>query len=112
MAEADFNSILLREPKLKDLNKYRDHAKEWYFLGAGLEVDYKELNKIEEEYSDDAMRMIKMFGVWLENGENPTYWKLINALVDIDRRNIAESLCQQLGKSILCSIFYTPCSNC
>ena len=98
MAEADFTSILLSKPKLKTLNKYHDLNKEWYFLGAELEVDTKELNKIEKEYSDDRMRMIKMFGVWLEKGENPTYRKLIKTLVEIDKEDIAKSICKGLGK--------------
>ena len=98
MAEADFISILTSKPKLKTLNKYHDLSKEWYFLGAELEVDNEELNKLEDKYSDDRMRMIKMFGVWLENGETPTYRKLLKALVDIDKKDIANSICKDLGK--------------
>ena len=98
MAEADFTSILLSKPKLKTLNKYHDLNKEWYFLGAELEVDDEELDKIEAEYSDDRMRMIKMFGIWLKQGENPTYRKLINALIEIDKKDIAKSICTGLGK--------------
>ena len=98
MAEADFTSILLSKPKLKTLNKYHDLNKEWYFLGAELEVDDEELDKIEAEYSDDRMRMIKMFGIWLKQGENPTYRKLIKALVEIDKKDIAKSICTGLGK--------------
>ena len=98
MAEADFTSILLSKPKLKTLNKYHGLTKEWYFLGAELEVDDEELDKIEAEYSDDRMRMIKMFGIWLKQGENPTYRKLIKALVEIDKEDIAKSICTGLGK--------------
>ena len=98
MAEADFTSILLSKPKLKTLNKYHDFNKEWYILGAELEVDNEELNKIEDKYSDDRMRMVKMFGVWLEKGENPTYRKLIEALVGIDKKDIAKSIWKGLGK--------------
>lgn len=43
-------------------------------------------------------RLMKMFGIWLEKGEDPTYGKLIKALIDIDKKNIAESICTQLGK--------------
>ena len=98
MAETDSTSILLSKPKLKTLNKYNDLNEKWYFLGAELEVDDEELDKIEDKYSDDPMRMIKMFGVWLKQGENPTYKKLIKALVDIDKKDIAESICTDLGK--------------
>ena len=101
MAEADFASILRSKPepaKLKTLNKYHDLNKKWYFLGVELKVDTKELNKIEKEYSDDPMRMIKMFDVWLEKGKNPSYRKLIKALIKIDKEDIAKSICKGLGK--------------
>ena len=100
MAEGDFPSILSSKPKLKILNKYRDLHKEWYFLGAELEVDDEDLNKIEDKYSDDRMRMMKVFGVWLEKGGNPTHRKLLQALVDIDERDIAQSICKDLGKRV------------
>ena len=98
MAETDFTLILLSKPKLSTLIKHHDLNKEWYFLGAILEVDSEELNKVEDKYSDDRMRMIKMFGMWLEEGEDPTYRKLLKALVDIDKRDIAQSICTSLGK--------------
>ena len=99
MAEADFTvRILLSKPKLKTLNKYHDLGKEWYFLGAELEVDDEDLKKIEDKYSDDRMRMMKVFAIWLEKGENPTYRELLQALVEIDKRDIAQSVCTDLGK--------------
>ena len=100
MAGADFTSILLSKPKLKTLNKYRDLHKEWYILGAELEVDNQDLKEVEDSYSDDRMRMVKMFGVWLEKGENPTYRILLQALVDIDKKDIAQSICTDLGKQL------------
>ena len=98
MAEGNFTSILSSKPKLSTLIKYHDLNEEWYFLGAILEVDSEELNKIEDKYSNDRMRMVKMFGVWLEKGENPTYGKLLKALVDINKKDIAQSICTGLGK--------------
>ena len=104
MAEA---SILSSKPKLKDLNKYRELDEEWYSLGIELEIDDKELDDLEDKYSDPHRRMIKMFGVWLSKGENPTYEKLIKALAVINKRDIAESLCTQLGKPNLILIIHT-----
>ena len=100
MAEA---SILPLKPKLKDINKYRELDEEWYSLGIELEIDDKELDDLEEKYSDPHRRMIKMFGVWLEKEENPTYGKLLEALVNTDKRDVAESICTKLGK--LCKIY-------
>ena len=98
MAEADFASTLSFKPKLKTLNKYHDLSNKWYILGAELDIDYEDLNRIEDKYSDDHMRMVKMFGVWLKEGEDPTYRKLLQALVEIDKRDIAQSICTGLGK--------------
>ena len=101
MAEADFTSILSSKPKLSTLIKYHDISKEWYLLGAMLEIDSETLNKIEDKYSasEGRMSMVKMFAGWLEKGENPTYRKLIKALVDIDMKDVAQSiLCTDLGK--------------
>ena len=98
MAEADFTSILSSKPKHKLFNKYRDLHKDWYVLGVELEIDNEDLKEIEDKYSDDRMRMLKIFGIWLEKGENPTYRILLKALVDIDKKDIAQLICMDLGK--------------
>ena len=90
--------ILSLKPKLKDINKYNELDEKWYSLGIELEIDDKELDNLEEKYSDPHKRLIKMFGVWLEKGENPTYRKLIEALVEIDKKVIAQSICTKLGR--------------
>ena len=98
MAEA---SILSSKPKRKDINKYSELDEKWYTLGTELEIEDEELDKLRKEYSDDShMRLIKMFGVWLEKGENPTYRKLLKALVSIRIKDIAQSLCADLCKYI------------
>ena len=98
MAEADFTSILSSKPKHKIFNKYHDLHKKWYVLGVELEIDNEDLKEIEDKYSDDTMRMLKIFGVWLEKGENRTYRTLLKALVVIDKKDIAQSICTDLGK--------------
>ena len=97
MAEA---LILSSKPKRKDINKYSDLDEKWYTLGTELEIDDEELDKLGEKYSDPHMRMIKVFGVWLEKGENPTYRTLLKALANIDKKDIAQSLCMDLGKYV------------
>ena len=90
--------ILSSKPKLKDINKYRELDDKWHSLGIELELDYKELNDLEQRHSDPNRRLIDMFGVWLEKGENPTYRTLLKALVEIDKKDIAQSICTKLGK--------------
>ena len=97
MAEA---SILSSKPKLKDINKYCELDDKWHSLGIELEVDYKELNDLEKRHSDPHMRLINMFGVWLEKGENPTFRKLLKALVNIGKRDVAESICAEIGRCV------------
>ena len=87
MAEA---SIFSSKPKLRVINKYRELDDEWYSLGIELEIDEKGL-KILEDSADSHKRLIKMFGVWLEKGESPTYRKLVEALVEIGKKNIAQA---------------------
>ena len=103
MAEA---SILSLKPKRKDINKYRELDDEWYALGTELEFEDEELEVLEQKYSDPHRRMVKIFDIWLKKGENPTYRKLIKALVDIDKKDVAQSLCTDLGEynfiNVLC----------
>ena len=97
MAEASMFSL---KPKRKDINKYSELDEKWYLFGVELDVADEELDDLEEKYSDPHKRLLKMFGVWLEKGENPTYRKLIEALVEIDKKDIAQSICTKLGKYI------------
>ena len=91
-------SILSSKPKLKDINKYRELDGEWYTLGIELEMDDEELEELEQKYNDPHRRMVKIFDTWLKKEENPTYGKLIEVLVNIDKKDIAQSLCTNLGK--------------
>ena len=95
MAEA---LILSSKPKCKDINKYRELDDECYSLGIELDIDDKELDNLEEKYSDPHKRLLKIFGMWLEKGENPTYMQLLKALVNIRKKDTAQSLCMDLGK--------------
>ena len=91
-------SILSSKPKCKDINKYSELDKKWYLLGTELEIDHEKLDELEEKYSDPHKKVIKAFGVWLEKGENPTYRKLFKVLVNIGKRDVAESICTEIGK--------------
>ena len=111
MAEA---SILTLKPKRKDINKYSELQEKWYMLGTELEIDDEDLDNLDKEYSDDPhMRLIKMFGVWLDKGETPTYRKLLKALVEIDKKDVAKSICTtELGKYTSKSTLAVRVCNC
>ena len=88
MAEA---SILSSKPERKDINKYREHD-EWYSLGTELEIDDEDLDDLEDKWSPQEITK----DVWCVVGEggNPTYRKLLEALVKIDKKDITHSICQ------------------
>ena len=88
------------KPKLKDINKYRILDDEWYSIGIELEMDDKELDDLEQRHSDPHKKLIKMFGVWLEKGKNPTYRKLLDALVNVGKRDVAEAMCTEIGRCV------------
>ena len=98
MAEAP---VLSSKPTLKDINKYNELDEKWYSIGIELGLDDEELDDMEEKYSDPHRRTIKMFSNWLKKGEVPTYKKLIRALVNVDKTNVAESICSELGRYTL-----------
>ena len=98
MAEA---SILSSKPKRKNINKYSELDEKWYSLGIELEIDDEELDELEEKYGDLHRRMIKVFGMWLEKGENPTYRQLLKALVNIGKRDVAKSICTEIGRYVI-----------
>ena len=101
MAEA---AILSSKPKRKDINKYRELDNEWYSLGVELDIEDDELDDLEKKYSDLHIRFLKMCGVWLEKGENPTYWKLLKALVNSNKRDVDQSICTDKGiRTCTCS---------
>ena len=97
MAEA---AILSSKPKRKDINKYSELDEKWYLFGVELDIGDEELDNLEKYGGDPHKRLIKMFNVWLEKGENPTYRKLVEALVEIDKKDVAQSICTKLGKYI------------
>ena len=94
-------SVLSSKPKLKDINKYRELDDEWYSLGIELEMDDEELEELEHKYTDPHRRMIKIFDIWLKKGENPTYRRLIKAVVNINEKDVAQSLCTDLGECLI-----------
>ena len=93
--------VSISNPKRKDINKYNELEEKWYTFGTELEIDDEELDELEEKYSDPHRRLIKVFGVWLEKGESPTYGKLLKALVNIGKRDVAEAICNEIGKCVI-----------
>lgn len=109
MAEVDPLVILLStEPKPQDLIKYHELAENWYVLGVGLGVDLDDLETIDGKCNDAQVCLAKLLRIWLKRGGsgNSTYKKLIKALMDVGKRDLAKSLCQRIGK-LICLVVLT-----
>ena len=85
-------------PSLRELDQLPGVATVWYRLGLQLEVKTEDLDVIEMKYRDADMCKIKMFAEWLRCDTNPTYKKLVVALLAVGKRNLAESVCSARGE--------------
>ena len=89
---------LSSKPTLRKLHQLP--VAKWYNLGLQLQVNQEELEKIQSKHpQDDRICQTKMFGVWLREIEHPNYQKLLRALVAIERRDIAMSVCDKEGNT-------------
>ena len=74
--------LLVRE--LKDV--------EWDTLGTYLGLSQGEIKEIERDHQNTARRRIVMFEKWLSKEENPSWEKMIAALMDMSENNLASQL--------------------
>ena len=71
----------------------------WHRLGLQLKVEHHTLDKIEQNYYDNVHRCrIEMFSEWIKSVDNPTYKKLIEALVVIGEKMLAQETCTTRGE--------------
>ena len=66
--------------------------------GFQLKVKEKMLDTIEGKYEDDHVRMVKVFGEWFKYCKAPSFLKLIKAVINIGKTDIAEGICKQKGE--------------
>ena len=55
---------------------------DWYNLGIQIGIDKAKLDEIDDQYSQKQIdrKRSDMLGYWLDNEEEPTWGKIINAL--------------------------------
>ena len=71
----------------------------WYSLGLELELTQHALDVIEEDNGRDSNTCKrKMFSKWLLNNSDASYTSLVDALVAIDKKDVAENVSQQFCK--------------
>ena len=80
-------------PSLEELNKLPGLETVWHNLGLQLGVRADDLKKIVNNHPKDRSRCKnEMFAVWRKNNTNPTYEKLIKALIAVGKKDLAESI--------------------
>ena len=74
-------------------------APEWYSLGLQLGLTENMLNVIEKDDGRDSSTCRrKMFSKWLSSNKDASYTGLVDALVAIDKKDIAEHVSQKFCK--------------
>ena len=94
------------KPSIRELRQLP--VTNWYNLGLQLKVRQQELERIQSKYRDEKLCRTKMFGVWRREDDNPSYEKLLLALVSIGRRDLVESICKRKG-NFLVTDWYNCC---
>lgn len=88
----------IERPKLKDL-VLLEVAPEWYTLGLQLNLAEDKLNIIESDVGHDVKTCTrKMFSKWLSSNKDASYTDLVDALVAIDKKDVAEHVSQKFCK--------------
>ena len=69
----------------------------WYPLGIQLGVPHADLMKIECDYQQTDDRMLHMISKWLRIDEQPSWSKVVRALVAINERHVARTIAEKYG---------------
>ena len=79
----------------------RSHCEHWKRLPAHLGVDPIVAKDIDSGQGDEAAKRHNFFSTWKEKkGSGATYKQLITALLKVDCRQDAESVCEMLKDSV------------
>ena len=86
------------KPSLKEL-VLLEVATDWYSLGLQLGLPEHVLNVIEQDNGNDCKTCTrKMFSKWLSTNKTADYKGLIEGLVAINKKDIAENVSQKYCK--------------
>ena len=93
-----YYKIIIARPKLRDLVGLKV-APEWYSLGLQLKLTEDALNIIEKDDGQDSPTCRrKMFSKWLSSNKDASYTDLVDALVVINKEDVAENVSQKFCK--------------
>ena len=93
-----YKAVSLAKPKLRDLI-HLEVTTEWYSLGLELDLTKDTLDIIEKDNSRDSETCKrKMFSKWLSSNKDPDYTSLVDALVKLDKKAVADDVSQKFCK--------------
>ena len=95
----------IAEPKLRDLVRL-EVSPEWYSLGLQLGLTENVLNVIECDGRDVSTCGRKMFSKWLSSNKDANYTDLVDALLAIDKKDVAENVSQKFCKFCFAYTYY------
>ena len=70
---------------------------DWLHLGIFLEVPEITLSIIKHDHSDTERRKTEMLSTWMRVTREPTWGKLVHALIAINRKRLAYKLALKYG---------------
>ena len=70
----------------------------WYPLGLQLGVPDADLKMIESDYQQTEDRKLNSLSKWMKIDVQPSWSKLIRALVAINERHVARTIAEKYGK--------------
>ena len=79
-----------------------DGMVDWFLLGAYLGVPVGKLMEVEEDYSKSSRRRAQVIHLWMKR-EEPSWQKLVTALVGAGESERAINLADKYGKLGACS---------
>ena len=102
---------------MKLLDQELQEVSDWFGLGLHLDISAEELHSIKYE---PTLRRIQdfrteMFAVWMKKLPEPSWPRVVKALVEIGREKLARKIALKYGKNSLLKVLYTsicgPCHN-
>ena len=97
---------------MKLLDQELQEVSDWFGLGLYLDIPAEELHTIKYE---PTLRRIQdfrteMFSVWMKKLPEPTWPRVVKALMEIGRERLAHKIALKYGKTAL--LYISLCSKC
>ena len=100
---------------MKLLDQELQEVSDWFGLGLRLDIPAEELHTIKYE---PALRRIQdfrteMFSVWMKKLSEPSWSRVVKALMEIGRERLARKIALKYGENSLLKVLYTSiCVPC